>query len=157
MQKKYVMFQITVDLVVQCHFNYLEDAVPVTLSNLGSNLKQDWRTYQESCMTALLKVGRESSYGWISLNNPYRPNIDIWHKKVGDEHPLNLWRVCGEVEAPPNEVMRCILNERTSWDKSCKSGHVIKRLDSESDLYQYVLTYSDSIKPFYLRDFCVLR
>ncbi|XP_044741577.1 stAR-related lipid transfer protein 13 [Chrysoperla carnea] len=150
------LFTITVDLVVQCHFNYLEDAVPVTLSNLGSNLNQDWKEYQELCMAALLKVAKEKSLGWVSIYNPYRPHIDISYKKVGDEHPLELWRVCTEVEAPPSEVLQRILTERTLWDETCISAHVVKRLDAETDVYQYVLD-SEGIKPLFHRDFCVIR
>lgn len=48
-------------MLTQCHFNYMEESVPVALEELGSELKQDWRGYLNACTTALLKEGRERS------------------------------------------------------------------------------------------------
>ena len=39
-------------------------------------------------------------------------DVDVSYKKVGDGHPLRLWKSTVEVEAPPNEVLNRVLNER---------------------------------------------
>jgi len=46
-------------MLTQCHFNYMEESIPVALEELGSELKQDWRGYLYACTTALLKEARE--------------------------------------------------------------------------------------------------
>lgn len=51
--------QVSSDMLMQCHFNYMEESVPVALEELGSELKQDWRGYLYACTTALLKEARE--------------------------------------------------------------------------------------------------
>lgn len=51
--------QVSSDMLTQCHFNYMEESVPVALEELGSELKQDWRGYLYACTTALLKEARE--------------------------------------------------------------------------------------------------
>ena len=55
----YLYLQISSDMLSQCHFNYMEESVPVPLEKLGTELKQDWRGYMFACTTALLKEGRE--------------------------------------------------------------------------------------------------
>lgn len=52
-------FQVSSDMLTQCHFNYMEESIPVALEELGSELKQDWRGYLYACTTALLKEARE--------------------------------------------------------------------------------------------------
>lgn len=54
-----VFFQVSSDMLTQCHFNYMEESIPVALEELGSELKQDWRGYLYACTTALLKEARE--------------------------------------------------------------------------------------------------
>ena len=39
-------------------------------------------------------------------------DVDVSYKKVGDGHPLRLWKCTIDVEAPPNEVLNRVLNER---------------------------------------------
>lgn len=34
------------------------------------------------------------------------PHVELCCKKVGDGHPLRLWRATTDVEAPPQEVMQ---------------------------------------------------
>lgn len=46
-------------MLTQCHFNYMEESVPVALEELGTEMKQDWRGYLYACTTALLKEARE--------------------------------------------------------------------------------------------------
>lgn len=53
------LHQVSSDMLTQCHFNYMEESVPVALEELGSELKQDWRGYLYACTTALLKEARE--------------------------------------------------------------------------------------------------
>lgn len=41
----------------------------------------------------------------MSFLHPYDSFVDVAYKKVGDGHPLRLWKVTTEVEAPPQEVL----------------------------------------------------
>lgn len=43
------------------------------------------------------------SRGWVSVNS-LDNSIEIAYKKVGDGHPLRLWRVTTEFEATVEEV-----------------------------------------------------
>ena len=38
--------------------------------------------------------------------------VEVAYKKVGDGHPLRLWKACIEVEAPPVELLNRVLRER---------------------------------------------
>jgi len=81
-------------------------------------------------------------------------NVDISYKKVGDGHPLRLWRVCTEVEAPPTEVLTRILWERHIWDKELVSAKVVVKMDAQAELYQYTNT---TMEPHFIKDYCVIR
>ena len=49
--------------------------------------------------------------GWIHIN--YNdPEVEVGYRKVGDGHPLRLWKVMTEVEAPPIELLNRVLRER---------------------------------------------
>lgn len=58
--------QVSSDMLTQCHFNYMEESVPVALEELGSELNQDWRGYLKACTTALLKEACEK---WVTTNH----------------------------------------------------------------------------------------
>lgn len=45
--------------MAQCHFNYMEESIPVALEELGAEFQQDWRGYLYACTSALLKEARE--------------------------------------------------------------------------------------------------
>uniref|UniRef100_A0A8C4WEK2 StAR related lipid transfer domain containing 8 n=1 Tax=Gopherus evgoodei TaxID=1825980 RepID=A0A8C4WEK2_9SAUR len=74
--------------------------------------------------------------------------------QVGDGHPLCLWKVCTEMEAPPYTVLQRVLRERHLWDEDLLQGEVIQRLDESMEVYHYV---TDSMAPHPRRDFIVLR
>lgn len=76
------------------------------------------------------------------------------YKKVGDGHPLRLWRVATEVEAPPQEVLHRVLRERHIWDRSLINVQLIQQLDPQAEIYQYQCA---SMDPLASRDYCVLR
>lgn len=45
--------------MANCHFSYMDESIPVSLEELGSELQQDWRGYMHACLSALLKEARE--------------------------------------------------------------------------------------------------
>lgn len=47
------------------------------------------------------------SRGWVSVNS-LESSIEISYKKVGDGHPLRLWRAVTEIEAGIDEVSKTI-------------------------------------------------
>lgn len=81
-------------------------------------------------------------------------DVEIAFKKVRDGHPLRLWRVCTEVEAPPKELLYRILRERHVWDWSLIQSKVVLRLDPHAELFQYV---TNDVGPLPPKDFCVIR
>ncbi|XP_076751063.1 rhoGTPase activating protein isoform X2 [Xylocopa sonorina] len=148
------LFMVSSDMLTQCHFNYMEESIPVTLEMLGSELKQDWRGYLYACTTALLKEAREKSRGWVSVNNPADSTVEMAYKKVGDGHPLRLWRVSTEVEAPPNELLHRVLRERQIWDPQLLMYKVVTKLDTNVEVVQYA---TGNMSPLPARDYCLLR
>lgn len=45
--------------MAQCHFDYIDESVPVSLDELGEELQQDWRGYMNICLNALQKEIKE--------------------------------------------------------------------------------------------------
>lgn len=76
------------------------------------------------------------------------------YKKVGDGHPLRLWRVSTEVEAPPTELLHRVLRERQLWDSSLLKWRVVTRLEPQAEIFQYVTA---SMPPLPPKDYSVLR
>ncbi|XP_046489854.1 rho GTPase-activating protein 7 isoform X2 [Neodiprion pinetum] len=148
------LFMVSSDMLTQCRFNYMEESVPVGLEELGSEFKQDWRGYLYACTTALLKEAREKSRGWVSINNPADPGVEVAYKKVGDGHPLRLWRASTEVEAPPNELLHRVLRERHIWDPQLLKYRLVNKLDANVEVFQYA---TGNMSPLPARDYCVLR
>ncbi|XP_050447071.1 uncharacterized protein LOC126849353 isoform X2 [Cataglyphis hispanica] len=148
------LFMVSSDMLTQCHFNYMEESIPVALEELGSELKQDWRGYLYACTTALLKEAREKSRGWVTVNNPADNTVEMAYKKVGDGHPLRLWRVSTEVEAPPNELLHRVLRERHIWDPQLLKYRLVNKLDTNVEVFQYA---TGNMSPLPARDYCVLR
>lgn len=87
----------------------------------------------------------------LSLQALYLPSS---FPQVGDGHPLRLWKVSTEVEAPPQMVLHRVLRERHLWDEDLLQGKVIEALDKDTEVYHYV---TDSMAPHPRRDFVVLR
>ena len=145
------IFSITNEKMSRCNFGYMEESRPVPLEQLGEGLQvHDWRGYLYECTTATIKEGREKSRGWISSAS-FDPHVDIAYKKVGDGHPLRLWRCTTEVEAPPLEVLHHIVKERHIWDVLLLKWRIVHQLDEHSEVFQYVCGGQT------VTDFCVLR
>lgn len=147
------VFTITSEKIARCNFGYMEESRPVTLSQLGNELpgKSGWQNYLLECTSATVKEGREKTRGWMSMSS-FDANVDIAYKKVGDGHPLRLWRCTTEVEAPPHKVMEFIFQERHQWDNQLLKWRVVRKLDERSEIFQYAVGGGQSIT-----DYCVLR
>lgn len=88
----------------------------------------------------------------MSVNN--YSDVEMAYKKVGDGHPLRLWRVSAEVEAPPTELLHRVLRERHLWDTTLLKWRVVARLEPHAEVFQYV---TSSMPPLPPKDYCVLR
>lgn len=148
------LFMVSEEILAQCHFNYMEESIPVALEELGSEFQQDWRGYLYACTTALLKEAREKSRGWVNVTCSSDPQVEMAYKKVGDGHPLRLWRVSTEVEAPPQELLHRVLRGRHVWDNNLLKWRVVARPDPQGEVFQYVCA---SMPPLPAKDYCVLR
>uniref|UniRef100_A0A8B9LFY2 StAR-related lipid transfer (START) domain containing 8 n=1 Tax=Astyanax mexicanus TaxID=7994 RepID=A0A8B9LFY2_ASTMX len=93
-----------------------------------------------------------SSKGWHSVNGP--DNTELSYKKVGDGHPIRLWRISAEMEAPPPVVLQRVLRERHLWDEDLLHSRVIETLENNTEVFHYI---TDSMAPHPRRDFVVLR
>lgn len=145
------LFMVPHEKVTRCNFSYMEESKPVPLNDLGKGMDlQDWRAYLDQCTSATMKEGRERPRGWISAAT-VDSNVEVFYKKVGDGHPLRLWKTCVEVEAPPADVCQYIINERNLWDPFFVDSRVVEQLDEKSEIFQYVCGGQ------MLSDYCVLR
>ncbi|XP_005279592.2 stAR-related lipid transfer protein 8 isoform X2 [Chrysemys picta bellii] len=151
------LFQIPHDMMLQLGNSYVAaDAHPLSLAELMSHSLQgegkDFQAYLEDNVQNLLKESSEKFKGWLSTAGPQ--NTELSCKKVGDGHPLRLWKVSTEMEAPPYTVLQRVLRERHLWDEDLLQGEVIQALDENMEVYHYV---TDSMAPHPRRDFIVLR
>ncbi|XP_028157830.1 rho GTPase-activating protein 7 isoform X1 [Ostrinia furnacalis] len=152
-QRHATLFLAPADMLARCKFNYFEESVPVALEELGADFNQDWKGFQQACIKALLKEAKEKTRGWMSVSGA-APHVELCCKKVGDGHPLRLWRATTDVEAPPQEVMQRILRERHIWDDSLVKWRVVEKLGSNAEVFQYLTASSINLPA---RDYCVLR
>ncbi|XP_017968484.1 uncharacterized protein LOC108659858 [Drosophila navojoa] len=138
--------------LAKCNFGYMEESKPVPLEALGEGMQfHNWRGYLYECTSATIKEGREKTRSWITINSLNDSNVDIAYKKVGDGHPLRLWRCSTEIEGPPREVLEYIIKQRASWDPNLLQCQTVKKLDDRTEIYQYALDGQLTT------DFCVLR
>lgn len=145
------VFTISNEKIIRCNFGYMEESRPVPLEVLGEGLQvHDWRGYLYECTSATIKEGREKSRGWISTSS-LDPNVEISFKKVGDGHPLRLWKFTTELDAPPSQVLQYVFKERHHWDQHLLKWRIIEQLDERSEIFQYA-TGGQTIT-----DYCVLR
>ncbi|KAG4080008.1 hypothetical protein HA402_006320 [Bradysia odoriphaga] len=145
------VFTISNEKIIRCNFGYMEESRPVPLEVLGEGLQvHDWRGYLYECTSATIKEGREKSRGWISTSSP-DPNVEIAFKKVGDGHPLRLWKFTTELDGPPSQVLQYVFKERHHWDQHLLKWRIIEQLDERSEIFQYA-TGGQTIT-----DYCVLR
>ncbi|XP_045519508.1 stAR-related lipid transfer protein 13 isoform X1 [Pieris brassicae] len=152
-QKHQQLFLAPADMLARCKFNYFEESVPVALEELGADFNQDWKGFQQACIKALLKEAKEKTRGWMSVSGA-ASHVELCCKKVGDGHPLRLWRATTDVEAPPQEVMQRILRERHIWDDSLIKWRVAEKLGPTAEIFQFITASTFNLPP---RDYCVLR
>ncbi|XP_029333350.1 stAR-related lipid transfer protein 13 isoform X7 [Mus caroli] len=150
------LFEVPQEMVAQSRDSYLEAEIHVpSLEDLGAQLAENgatFYTYLEHLIQGLQKEAKEKFKGWVTCSSP--DNTDLAFKKVGDGHPLKLWKASVEVEAPPSVVLKRVLRERHLWDEDFVQWKVVENLDKQTDIYQYVL---NSMVPHPSRDFLVLR
>lgn len=106
--------------------------------------------YLYECTSSTIKEGREKSRGWITMQT-FDPFIDVAHRKVGDGHPLRLWRCTTDIEATPLEIMQFIFKERRQWDTYLMKCRIVEQLDEHSEIFQY------ATGGHVITDYCVLR
>uniref|UniRef100_A0A8B9RXQ0 StAR related lipid transfer domain containing 8 n=1 Tax=Accipiter nisus TaxID=211598 RepID=A0A8B9RXQ0_9AVES len=131
----------------------VSNAYPHPLTDLlcqGEN--KDLHSYFEQSVQNLLKESSEKFKGWLSTPGPL--NTELSCKKVGDGHPLRLWKVSTDVEAPPATVLHRVLRERHLWDEDLLQSKVVEALDKNMEVYHYI---TDSMAPHPRRDCVVLR
>ncbi|XP_066515550.1 stAR-related lipid transfer protein 8 isoform X2 [Hoplias malabaricus] len=150
------LFQVPREMVLQSRNSYVSaDAQPLPLHALGVNAKGqrvDYRSYLEDNIHYLLRETAEKSKGWHSAHGP--DNTELAYKKVGDCHPIRLWRVSVEIEAPPPVVLQRVLRERHLWDEDLLHSRVIESLENNTEVFHYII---DSMAPQPRRHFVVLR
>ncbi|XP_072039854.1 rho GTPase-activating protein 7-like [Amphiura filiformis] len=149
------LFMVPEELMSKCHFSYMDLGEPVTLEELGQKPDTeggDYRKYMESCIQGVLKESRERFKGWVAC-----PNIDqveVAYKKVGDGHPLRLWKCSVEMDAPPADILHRVLKERHLWDEDLLKWRVVEKLGNQCDVMHYVF---NTMAPHPNREYCVLR
>ncbi|NXM66227.1 STA13 protein, partial [Serilophus lunatus] len=148
------LFQVSHDILLQLSSSYMAaDAYPHPLTDLVcQGESKDLHSYFEQSVQNLLKESSEKFKGWLSTPGPL--NTELSCKKVGDGHPLRLWKVSTDVEAPPAVVLHRVLRERHLWDEDLLQSEVVEALDKDMEVYHYV---TDSMAPHPHRDCLVLR
>nr|XP_033801472.1 stAR-related lipid transfer protein 8 isoform X2 [Geotrypetes seraphini] len=147
------LFQIPHDLMLQSRNSYIAaDAHPLSLEELIRREGRDVQSFLDDSIQNLLRESAEKFKGWLSIPGP--ENTELACKKVGDGHPLRLWKVSVELEAPPVTVLQRILRERHLWDDDVLQVKVVEALDQNTEVFQYV---TDCMAPHPRRDFVVLR
>lgn len=148
------LFQVSHDILLQLSSSYMAaDAYPHPLADfVCQGESKDLHSYFEQSVQNLLKESSEKFKGWLSTPGPL--NTELSCKKVGDGHPLRLWKVSTEVEAPPATVLHRVLRERHLWDEDLLQSKVVEALDKNVEVYHYV---TDSMAPHPRRDCVVLR
>lgn len=131
----------------------IEDLGMSTLACSPGQHNADWAAYMDACIAALVKEVKGKDRGNVTVPYP-DPDVEVICRKVGDGHPLRLWRVTTEVEAPPEELLQRLLRERHIWDDSLQKWRIVAKLDHQSEVFQYLCA---SMPPKKVNDFCVLR
>ncbi|XP_068013699.1 stAR-related lipid transfer protein 8 isoform X1 [Melanerpes formicivorus] len=148
------LFQVSHDILLQLSSSYMAaDAYPHPLTDfVCQGESKDLHSYFEQSIQNLLKESSEKFKGWLSTPGPL--NTELSCKKVGDGHPLRLWKVSTDIEAPPATVLHRVLRERHLWDEDLLQSKVVEALDKNMEVYHYV---TDSMAPHPRRDCVVLR
>ncbi|XP_076843845.1 stAR-related lipid transfer protein 8 isoform X2 [Brachyhypopomus gauderio] len=150
------LFQVPPEMMLRSRNSYVAaDALPLPLHGFGVNARGervDYRTYLEDNVQCLLTESAERGKNWHGVPGP--ENTELAYKQVGDGHPLRLWRVSTEVEAPPPVVLQRVLRERHLWDEDLLHSRVLESLDDNTEVFHYI---TDSMAPHPRRDYVVLR
>ncbi|XP_066570826.1 stAR-related lipid transfer protein 8 isoform X3 [Amia ocellicauda] len=150
------LFQIPHDMMLQSRNSYVAaETHPLPLEDLGISLKGDpgdYRAFLDASIQSFLREMAEKCRGWHSAPGP--EHTELSYKKVGDGHPIRVWKASTEIEAPPATVLHRVLRERHLWDDDLLHGRVIEALDQNTEIYHYV---TDSMAPHPRREFIVLR
>ncbi|XP_067950130.1 rho GTPase-activating protein 7-like isoform X3 [Watersipora subatra] len=151
------VFRVPENFFSQCSSSsaYTDGGEPAPLSLLGA--APDYHSHTESCIQGLLKESKDK--GWtsipqVALGHAVTEEVDVSYKKVNDSNPLRLWKCCIELEADPQVILQRVLNERQKWDEDLLKWRTVEKLDSELDVFQYVMT---SMAPQPSREYLVLR
>uniref|UniRef100_A0A8C5M0Q3 Rho GTPase-activating protein 7 n=1 Tax=Leptobrachium leishanense TaxID=445787 RepID=A0A8C5M0Q3_9ANUR len=149
------LFQIPEEMS-KCRNSYMEqDLRPVCLEELvnGNNDDSgDYQAYLQESIDSLLKEAKDKFKGWVSCSTSEQ--ADLAYKKMSDGPPLRLWKSTIEIPAQPEDVLQRLLKEQHLWDEDLLDSKVIKRLDDQTDIYQYV---QNNMAPHPARDYVVLR
>ncbi|XP_063414652.1 rho GTPase-activating protein 7-like isoform X2 [Mytilus trossulus] len=149
------LFTISEATMSKCRFSYIEQGDPISLQEFNNNSSETEPGYQafvENSIQGLLKESHDKFRGWVSVSIP--GDVDVSFKKVGDGHPLRLWKCCVDVEAPPEVVLERVRDERHIWDEDLLKWHTVEKLDDQTDVFQYE---RNSLPPHPATDFCILR
>ncbi|XP_065567660.1 rho GTPase-activating protein 7-like isoform X3 [Artemia franciscana] len=147
------LFQLTQEFLANCPFSYLDESVPVSLAELRTEKALGWKAYHDACFAALLREAKEKSKGWVSTSYP-DPTVELTYKKVGDGHALRMWRAGLHIPAPPSEILSRLLYQRHLFDGNAAAWRMIEKLDSDSDVTQFVSTGLDLQE---INQTCLLR
>lgn len=146
------IFTVPKDVILRCNSTLIEHSdEPTNLEELGLPYG-NYVTYLNGCIDALLKEHRDRWRGWVIEGSV--DSVEISSKKIVDGHPLKLWRLWTDVEAPPKELLNRLLKERDFWDDDIVKWRVVRKISETCDIFQYV---SNDMPPHPTRDFCILR
>jgi hypothetical protein len=144
--------QVPKEFVNQCKTSEFRESRAVKLCELGKSMG-GWKEYLHECQMALLKEVKERGRGWIVVSG-HNPKVEVSYKKVADGHPLRLWKVAAEVEAPPVDVLHRIIRERHIWDPELHSAKIVSQIEKNCEIFQFVRR---KIVPLPNEEYCVLR
>ncbi|XP_047671602.1 rho GTPase-activating protein 7 isoform X2 [Tachysurus fulvidraco] len=145
------LFQIPEELC-HCRNSYVEQAlIPLRMEDLLDD-GHGYRSLVKESMDALLKEAREKFKGYYTCSTP--EHAELAYKKVHDGWSLRQWKVCVDVAAGADEVLQRIVREQERWDEDLLESRVIKTLDNNTDIYQYI---RDNMAPNPVTDYVVLR
>ncbi|KAG8202080.1 hypothetical protein JTE90_010443 [Oedothorax gibbosus] len=149
------LFTIPPSVIAQSRISSASNYRPASLEDFSSyvfNGQSGWMGYIDNCIQIFLKEAKDKFKGWKALSQT--DHVELAYKKVQDEHPLKLWKVSTEVEAPPVELLNKLLRERHLWDSSFLRSRVVSRLNKNSEVFQYV---TENLAPRPPNDFVLLR
>ncbi|XP_054709659.1 rho GTPase-activating protein 7-like [Uloborus diversus] len=149
------LFSISDEMISQSRISSTIHYHPATMEEYSSFVYSDQtglKSYFDNCIQIFLKESREKYKGWINVCQ--YDHVDLSYKKLADGHPLRLWKVSTEVEAPPVELLNRVLRERHLWDSSFTKWKVVSRINAQTEVFQYL---NVSLPPHPPCDYSVLR